>query len=213
MFPGVDFLESVVDLGSVIDQELKMDRHIGKMSQSCFYHLRQLWTVRQSLSDTAVKMLINAFVVTRIDYCNTWRVPQFQTSRGFNKSWTQQLDCCLDFRNSLIFRQSWLASCIGFLPNSSCCSWWQVALLAGHHPIFVNSASWCRQFRDVGIFVLQTSFSSLCQDVTVLQHRNAVSQWLAHRRGIVCLQHCTRLLFNFHVDHSRRIWRHIYFVK
>ena len=70
MFPGVDFLESVVDLGVVIDQELKMDRHIGKLSQSCFYQLRQLRTVRQSLSDTAAKMLMSAFVVTRIVYCN-----------------------------------------------------------------------------------------------------------------------------------------------
>ena len=62
MFPGVDFLESVVDLGVVIDQELRMDRHISKLSQTCFYQLRQLRTVRQSLSDTAAKMLINAFV-------------------------------------------------------------------------------------------------------------------------------------------------------
>ena len=66
----MDFLESVGDLSVVIDKELRMDRHIGKLSQSCFYQLRQLRTVRQSLSDTAAKMLINAFVVTRIDYCN-----------------------------------------------------------------------------------------------------------------------------------------------
>ena len=45
MFPGVDFLESVVDLGVVIDQELRMDRHVGKLSQSCFRQLRQLRTV------------------------------------------------------------------------------------------------------------------------------------------------------------------------
>ena len=57
MFPGVDFLESVMDLGVVIYQELRMDRHIGKLSQSSFYQLRQLRTVRQSLSDTAAKML------------------------------------------------------------------------------------------------------------------------------------------------------------
>ena len=54
----------------LIDQELRMDRHIGKLSQSCFHQLRQLRTVRQSLSDTAAKMLIYAFGVTRIDYCN-----------------------------------------------------------------------------------------------------------------------------------------------
>ena len=50
MFPGVDFLESVMDLGVVIDQELRMDRHIGKLRQSCFYQLRQLRTVYTSIS-------------------------------------------------------------------------------------------------------------------------------------------------------------------
>ena len=79
-----------------------------------------------------------------------------------------------------------------------------IALLVGHHSIFENSASWCRQYRDVGIFVLQISFSSLYQDVTVLQHRK-VAQWLAHRGGIVCLRRCVKLPFNFHVDRLRRI--------
>ena len=117
------------------------------------------------------------------------------------------------FNSINIFRSSRCARHTNTLPCrlsadpavSSFPTWWQVALLAGHHPIFVSSASWCRQFRDVGIFVLQTSFSSLCQDVTELQHRKAVSQWLAHRRGIVCLRACVSLLFNFHVDRSRRI--------
>ena len=36
----LDFLESVVDLGVVIDRELRMDRHVGKLSQSCYYQLR-----------------------------------------------------------------------------------------------------------------------------------------------------------------------------
>ena len=122
-------------------------------------------------------MLINAFVVTRIDYCNIV-LTGASVSNIQRIQWTQQLDCCSDLRNSPIFRQSWLVSCIGFLPieecNSSCYSWWQFALLAGLHPIFVSSASWCRQFRNVCIFVLQTSFSSLDQDVTVLQHSRVV---------------------------------------
>ena len=62
---------SVVDLGVVIDQELKMDVHVGIMTRSCFYQLRQLRTIRQSLSDDATRMLIHSFVVTRVDYCNS----------------------------------------------------------------------------------------------------------------------------------------------
>ena len=70
-FPGIVFESSVVDLGVVIDQELKMDVHIGIMTRSCFHQLRQLRTIRQSLSDDATRMLIHSFVVTRVDYCNS----------------------------------------------------------------------------------------------------------------------------------------------
>ena len=70
-FPGIVFGSSVVELGVVIDQELKMDAHVGIMTRSCFYQLRQLRTIRQSLSEDATRMLIHSFVVTRVDYCNS----------------------------------------------------------------------------------------------------------------------------------------------
>ena len=62
---------SVVDLGVLIDKELKMDLHVGSMVRSCFYQLRQIRTIRQSLSDNATRTLIHSFIVTRVDYCNS----------------------------------------------------------------------------------------------------------------------------------------------
>ena len=57
-FPGIVFESSVVDLGVVIDRELKMDAHLGIMTRSCFYQLRQLRTIRQSLiSDNDLDIL------------------------------------------------------------------------------------------------------------------------------------------------------------
>ena len=50
-FPGVVFHSSVVNLGVFINEELKMDLHVGSMVRSCFYQLRQIRTIRQSLSD------------------------------------------------------------------------------------------------------------------------------------------------------------------
>ena len=70
-FSGIVFESSVVDLGVVIDQELKMDAHVGIMTRSCFYQLRQLRTIRQSRSDDATRMLIHSFVITRVDYCDS----------------------------------------------------------------------------------------------------------------------------------------------
>ena len=45
-----------------------MDVHVGRITRSCFYQLRQIRTIRQSLSDNATRTLIHSFVVTRVDY-------------------------------------------------------------------------------------------------------------------------------------------------
>ena len=48
-----------------------MDVHVGRITRSCFYQLRQIRTIRHSLSDNATRTLIHSFVVTRVDYCNS----------------------------------------------------------------------------------------------------------------------------------------------
>ena len=218
MFPGVDFLDSVVDLGVVIDEELRMDWHIGKLSQSFFYQLRQLRTVRQSLSDTAAKMLMNAFVVTRIDYCNI-------VLTGASASNIQRIQRIMNAAARLLLRlpkfshiSAVMTGQLHWLPAHRRIQFKLLLMvascIAGRAPSYIREqCTMVSQFRYASIFILQTSSSSLYQDVTVLQHRNAVFQRPAHRRGIVYLWHCVRLPSNFHVDHSRRIWRHIYFLK
>ena len=71
-FPGVVFHSSVVDLCVIVDEELKMDSHVGRMVRSCFYQLRQIRTIRQSFRDNATRTLIHSFIVTRVElYCNS----------------------------------------------------------------------------------------------------------------------------------------------
>ena len=57
-------------LSVTIDDEFKMDLHVGCMVRSCFYQLRQVRTiVRQSLNDDATRR--HSFIVTGVDYCNS----------------------------------------------------------------------------------------------------------------------------------------------
>jgi hypothetical protein len=70
VFPDLTFQDTVVDLGITLDCELSFSSHVGRLSQSCFYQLRQIRQIRRTLGDDATKTLINAFVVSRIDYCN-----------------------------------------------------------------------------------------------------------------------------------------------
>ena len=67
----IDISDDVTLLGVVIDQELTFAAHVRRLSSRCFYQLRQLRTIRHSLNEEAIKTLIHAFVVTRLDYCNS----------------------------------------------------------------------------------------------------------------------------------------------
>ena len=51
---------SAKNLGVTFDSELEMDLHVNNITRSCFYQLRQLRSIRRSLSTDAAKTLINS---------------------------------------------------------------------------------------------------------------------------------------------------------
>jgi len=58
------------DLGVVIDSRLSLGEHIASVSRSGYYQLRQLRPVVRCLSDDATKTLVQAFIASRLYYCN-----------------------------------------------------------------------------------------------------------------------------------------------
>ena len=70
LFPGLRFQQSVRNLGVTLDQHLTMSEHVGNLCSSCFWQLRQLRQIRRSLSDQSAHILIHAFIISRLDYCN-----------------------------------------------------------------------------------------------------------------------------------------------
>ena len=62
---------SVSDLGLILDNQLKMTDHVVGLCRSCFLQLRQIRSIRRSLTSDARKTLVNAFVMSRLDYCNS----------------------------------------------------------------------------------------------------------------------------------------------
>ena len=66
----VQFTNNVNDLGILLDSQLTMADHISALSRSCFFQLRQLRSIKQSLLE-ATKTLVHAFVSSRLDYCNS----------------------------------------------------------------------------------------------------------------------------------------------
>ena len=62
---------SVSDLGVMVDSQLTMADHVATTCRSCFFQLRQLRSIRLALTIDATKTLVNAFISSRLDYCNS----------------------------------------------------------------------------------------------------------------------------------------------
>ena len=67
---------NVTCLGVAIDAELTFATHVKRVASRCFYQLRQLWSVRPALSVDNARMLAQAFIASRIDYCNSILYPE-----------------------------------------------------------------------------------------------------------------------------------------
>ena len=64
-------IASVRNLGMFTDCELSMRVHSGKVSLASFCHLRRLRQLRYIISTSMMQRLVSAFVLSRIDYCNS----------------------------------------------------------------------------------------------------------------------------------------------
>ncbi len=58
------------NLGVVIDDKLKFSDHITKTARSCRFALYNIKKIRPFLSEHATQILVQALVLSRLDYCN-----------------------------------------------------------------------------------------------------------------------------------------------
>ena len=48
-----------------------MNAHVSNIARICYFELRRLASIRRFLTSTATSTLVSAFVLSRIDYCNS----------------------------------------------------------------------------------------------------------------------------------------------
>ena len=63
--------QSVKNLGFSLDCHLTMKAHVSNIARTCYYELRRLASICRFLTSTATATLVSAFVLSRIDYCNS----------------------------------------------------------------------------------------------------------------------------------------------
>ena len=62
---------SARNIGVIFDQSLCMVPHVNAVCQSSFFHLRNIGFICKYLTYDAAKIIIHAFVVSKLDYCNS----------------------------------------------------------------------------------------------------------------------------------------------
>ena len=67
ILPSTDVVNN---LGVCFDSDLLIERQVSRLCQVCYFYLRQLRTVRRSLTKESLLTLVHAFVTSRIDHCN-----------------------------------------------------------------------------------------------------------------------------------------------
>ncbi len=61
---------SVRNLGVIFDDQLTFKEHIAKTARSCRFELHNIRKIRPFLTQHAAQLLVQALVISRLDYCN-----------------------------------------------------------------------------------------------------------------------------------------------
>ena len=67
----IPFKQSVKNLGFTLDCHHTMNAHVSNIARTCYLELRRMASIRRFLTITATATLVSAFVLSRIDYCNS----------------------------------------------------------------------------------------------------------------------------------------------
>lgn len=67
----VKAVTSTKSLGVIVDSSLSLRSHISNISRNCYMRLRAIKRIKKALDHSTTKCLVHAFVISRLDYCNS----------------------------------------------------------------------------------------------------------------------------------------------
>lgn len=74
---------SVRNLGVIFDQQLTLKENVLNVVRITNYHIRNIAFIKMYLDKNSLKMLVNNYVITRLDYCNSlyYKLPAYLLKR------------------------------------------------------------------------------------------------------------------------------------
>ena len=67
---SVKRVDHVKNLGVLMDSSLSLQQHVSKICQVCYYYITWIKRIRHTLDKTTTKLIVQALVISRLDYCN-----------------------------------------------------------------------------------------------------------------------------------------------
>ena len=67
---SVPLADEVKCLGLTIDSALTFSKHVSSLVRTCYFQLRQLRSIRKSLTVDTCHALVRSLIISRLDYCN-----------------------------------------------------------------------------------------------------------------------------------------------
>ena len=67
---NVPLADEVKCLGVTIDSALTFSKHVSSLVRTCYFQLRQLRSIRKSLTVDTCHALVRSLIISRLDYCN-----------------------------------------------------------------------------------------------------------------------------------------------
>ncbi len=89
---------SVRNLGVIVDDQLTFKDHIAKTARSCRFALHNIRKIRPFLTEHATQLLVQALVISRLDYCNALLA-------GFTASTIKPLQMIQNAVSRLVFNE------------------------------------------------------------------------------------------------------------
>ena len=70
----------IKSLGVTLDSKLTFDQHVSSVCRACYFHIRALKHVRDSLPDDVARTVACSIVGSRLDYCNALYAGMFKSN-------------------------------------------------------------------------------------------------------------------------------------